>query len=278
MAARARLGTDAAGPVRDNARTQVAKPYIGPMPDQPIPAATLVIFREAASGAPDLLMVERAKTMAFAGGAWVFPGGRIDPADYGACRGRCARPERRRRTRRCHPRNGRGNRRRDRLPGRRPRRLPPSAPHLHAGGPFGEALADAGATLDLAALIPFARWRPAHRHARIFDTHFYIAQAPADATATVDATENVRLAWKTAAQVLAESDAGAATIIYPTRRNLERLARFGDFAAARADAATHPIRTITPFLETRDGVEHLCIPGDCGYPITSEPLTAAVRG
>ena len=48
-----------------------------------IPAATLVIFREAADGGPpELLMVERAKAMAFAAGAMVFPGGRVDPGDH----------------------------------------------------------------------------------------------------------------------------------------------------------------------------------------------------
>lgn len=46
-----------------------------------IPAATLVIFRDRPSLAPELLMVERAGSMAFAGGALVFPGGRVDPAD-----------------------------------------------------------------------------------------------------------------------------------------------------------------------------------------------------
>ena len=47
-----------------------------------IPAATVVIFRNGpAGGPPELLMVQRAKEMRFAGGAAVFPGGRIDPAD-----------------------------------------------------------------------------------------------------------------------------------------------------------------------------------------------------
>src|SRR5690349_12875683 len=47
-----------------------------------IPAATVVIFRHAGDGSsPELLMVQRAKEMRFAGGAAVFPGGRIDEAD-----------------------------------------------------------------------------------------------------------------------------------------------------------------------------------------------------
>ena len=47
-----------------------------------IPAATLVIFRNAPDGgAPQLLMVQRSKEMRFAGGAAVFPGGRVDEAD-----------------------------------------------------------------------------------------------------------------------------------------------------------------------------------------------------
>ena len=50
--------------------------------DEPIPAATLVLVRDRPAGPPELLMVERAAGMAFAGGALVFPGGRIDPADH----------------------------------------------------------------------------------------------------------------------------------------------------------------------------------------------------
>ena len=47
-----------------------------------MPAATVVIFRNcSAGGPPELLMVQRAKEMRFAGGAVVFPGGRVDPAD-----------------------------------------------------------------------------------------------------------------------------------------------------------------------------------------------------
>src|SRR3954471_24652564 len=50
----------------------------------PIPAATLILMRPSPGGAPDILFIERAQTMAFAAGALVFPGGRIDPEDHEA--------------------------------------------------------------------------------------------------------------------------------------------------------------------------------------------------
>src|SRR4051812_37887743 len=51
------------------------------MTDEAIPAATLILVRDRAGAAPELLMVERSDKMAFAAGALVFPGGRIDEAD-----------------------------------------------------------------------------------------------------------------------------------------------------------------------------------------------------
>ena len=43
------------------------------MSDVAIPAATLVVMRDMPSGSPQMLMVERARSMIFAGGAIVFP-------------------------------------------------------------------------------------------------------------------------------------------------------------------------------------------------------------
>src|SRR5687768_7163094 len=50
------------------------------MSDDAIPAATLVVWRDSGS-VPEILVVERSATMAFAAGAIVFPGGRVDLAD-----------------------------------------------------------------------------------------------------------------------------------------------------------------------------------------------------
>lgn len=246
-----------------------------------IPAATLVIFREAAAGGPpELLLVERAKAMAFAGGALVFPGGRVDAGDYAlaAALGDDA-DEMAHRIAAIRETIEEAGLPIGLAPAPTGEALAALRAALHGGATFGEALAAAGTALELDGLVPFARWRPAHANMRIFDTRFYLAPLPANAPdATVDRTENTRLLWATAAQVLADADAGRATIIYPTRRNLERLALFGSFAEAAAQARAYPVRTITPVTEQRDGRPHLCIPADLGYPVTAEPMRDAMRG
>ncbi|RHW18882.1 NUDIX domain-containing protein [Sphingomonas gilva] len=245
---------------------------------EPIPAATTVLFRDRADGPPELLMVERAATMAFAGGAMVFPGGRIDPGDRRLAElhapdieDAAARIAAIRETLeeagiavgldplpsidQCRAMRGR----------------------LHDGEAMSAVLGDH--RLALGELVPFARWLPAHAHMRIFDTLFYIAAAPPGSSEpVVDATENVAARWTTAADLLAEADRGEARIIFPTRRNLERLARYASFADAVADARAHPVRAITPYAEEREGGMHLCIPDDLGYPVTSELMTGALRG
>ena len=250
-----------------------------PLPEA-IPAATLVVFRDRDDGPPEILMVERAKAMAFAGGALVFPGGRIDPGDHALA----ALPP--------HDRFANAAARiaavRETLEeaGLAVALDPPPAPEalvrmraaLHAGEPLADAMAPAGATLALDRLVPFARWRPAHRGMRLFDTWFYLARGPEGVEASVDRTENVRLSWMRAADVLAEADAGRATIIFPTRRNLERLAMFNSFEEAVAHARSYPIGVITPWTEDRDGVPHLCIPDNLGYPVTAQPTDSAFRG
>ena len=245
-----------------------------------IPAATLVIFRERAGGPPELLMVERAKAMVFAGGAMVFPGGRIDPGDHALAETMAGEADdlaaRIAAVRETIEEAGLAIGL-DPLPGADA--LSRLRAALHAGEPLGGALKAAGTTLKLDALVPFARWRPAHRNMRIFDTRFYLARLPEGAPqATVDATENTRLVWATAQSVLDDADAGHLQIIYPTRRNLERLAQFASFEEATVHAAAHPLRVVTPWTESRGGTDHLCIPDDLGYPVTSEALEAAARG
>jgi 8-oxo-dGTP pyrophosphatase MutT (NUDIX family) len=242
-----------------------------------IPAATLVLMREAKGGLPELLVTERTGRMAFAAGALVFPGGRIDAADREAASG-FALPDAAARIaaiRETIEETGLA-------PGLSPAPDAAATETLRAGvlrdEPFAPLLAGLGLALDLEALTPFARWCPNFRETRRFDTLFFLAEAPAGAPEpTVSEHEAVRAFWASAADILAEVEAGDAHVIFPTRRNLERLARFGSIAEARADAALHPVTRITPWLEERGGVPHVCIPEGIGYPVTSEPLETARR-
>jgi hypothetical protein len=147
---------------------------------------------------------------------------------------------------------------------------------LDEGAPFSALLDVLGLSLDLGALTPFARWCPTFKEARRFDTIFFVAEAPGG-TASAAEAEAVRTLWASASQVLEEANSGRARIIFPTRRNLERLARFASIEEARADAAAHEVRKVVPWIEEREGVKWLCIPDDLGYPVTAEPLETARR-
>ena len=247
----------------------------------PIPAATLAIFRDGAEGVPELLFVERAGGMAFAAGALVFPGGRVDPDDHAIAAGFPA----------LDPEDSAA-----RVAAIRETleesglaigfaRLPDAAEAgamraaLAGGEAFGAILAEGGWALAPEALVPWARWCPSFRESRNFDTRFYLARLPAGAhPATVDQTENVHLFWATAQDVLDRAARGEAHLIFPTRRNLERIAAQGGFAAAAAHAARIPIRMIQPWIEERADARYLCIPEDQGYPVTVEKLATVRRG
>ncbi len=241
----------------------------------PIPAATLVVMRECVFGPPELLIVERSAAMRFAGGALVFPGGRVDPGDRALAA--------------LHPGDSEDVAARIAairetieeaglaIGVRGALDIEHARTALYAGEAPGAVLT--GCALDLDALVPFARWLPHQGVAhRVFDTRFYLARWPEGAGEPVaDGNENARLFWATARDVLQDADAGRVRIIFPTRRNLERLAQFGSFDEAVADARAHAVETITPWAEERGGVEHLCIPEGLGYPVTSQPIEAALR-
>lgn len=245
-------------------------------------AATLVIFRDRQRLPAELLMMERAREMEFAGGALVFPGGAVD-ADDAATAARFGTELA------ADEAAGRVAAIREtleesglaigfaRLPGADVARE--MRCRLLEGEAFGGLLADYRMELDLDRLVPFARWCPNHNHPRNYDTRFYLARLPDGShDPQVDATENVHLLWAGAQDVLDRAEHGEFRLIFPTKRNLERLARFPDFDAARAHALSIAIRTILPWSEEREDGRHLCIPDDLGYPVTSELMSKTLRG
>ena len=149
---------------------------------------------------------------------------------------------------------------------------------LHEGANFAELLANFGLRLDLDALTPFSRWMPAFKQPRKFDTLFYLVAGPAgDWHPHPQEGECVAAEWSSPSELLQRIDRGQASAIFPTKRNLERLAQHGTIEEALADAANHSLDTIIPWVEEIDGEPHVRIPDGRGYPVISEPLATAFR-
>jgi 8-oxo-dGTP pyrophosphatase MutT (NUDIX family) len=246
------------------------------MTDEAIPAATLIIVRDRTGAAPQLLMVERARGMAFAAGALVFPGGRIDEADrqLGSELGIDA----------AAIAAVRESVEESAVPvGLAPTPTPQHAVELQqalvADRPFAKLLKEARLTIDPGALTPFARWVPKFHAVRRFDTLFYVTRCPDGAwEPRVVEGECARAEWVSAAEVLEREARGEARLIFPTRRTLERLAQHHSFEAIRADALAHPIEPVTPWVEERDGEKFITIPSHLGFPVTQERLDGLWRG
>jgi 8-oxo-dGTP pyrophosphatase MutT (NUDIX family) len=240
-----------------------------------IPAATLVTVRERPGDAPELLMVERAEGMAFAGGALVFPGGRIDDGDrrMAATDDSAAAVAAIRETLE---------------EAAIPVGLSPvpsvetcleMQAELLADEPFELLLERHGLELQLEALIPFARWVPKFHATRRFDTVFFLARAPGSDRIPYVAEGECRGAlWISATDALDRESRGEARLIFPTRRNLERLAKHSSFEDMQADAEAHPIEPISPWVEEIDGENFITIPEGVGYPVTRERLDGLWRG
>lgn len=258
-------------------------PVTGEVMPPATPAATMVIFRNNPEGGPPLiLMVERVKSMAFAGGMVVFPGGKVDDhdrayagiIDHGLDLHEAA--ARLAVIRETIEEAGLALA----LDGVTDAAdCAEARAALHDGASLKEICDDNGWTPQLDQLVPWARWRPPSLETRVFDTRFYLIDAgDAHLPAVVDNTENRMLFWDSAAGVLERVARKEVKAIFPTMRNLERLAQFDNFADTAAHAADHPVQLMLTYVEERDGVPHICIPEGHGYPVTAEAMTSAMRG
>ncbi len=249
-----------------------------------IPAATIVIFRNGPAGQPpEILMTIRSRNMVFAGGMAVFPGGRVDEADFDLARTMAgsddvdeianqiaAVRETLEETGLAIGLNGEINA--DSARKARERLLEVKA--------LAPVLEEFGWSLDLTQMTPFARWYPKNENiARVYDTRFYLANlGTGEVDIEADLSENTHLFWTSAQGALDAAETEEIKIIFPTRRNLERLALFNSFEEAKAQAEAIPVRTIVPKVDQSSGQPMLTIMEDAGYPITKELLESVMRG
>jgi 8-oxo-dGTP pyrophosphatase MutT (NUDIX family) len=245
--------------------------------DAAIPAATLIVVRDGPPAEPPaLLIVQRATGMAFAGGALVFPGGRIDEQDRAMANASADGEARIAAIRETIEETA--------IPvGLEPLPTPELAlklqEQLRTGDPFATALESLGLSVDTGVMTPLARWVPAFHATRRFDTMFFLARAPkGEWVPNAAEGECAGAFWMSAAEVLESDRRGEAKLIFPTRRTLERLALHRSFDAMVADARAFPIAPITPWLEENGGDRFIAIPENIGFPVTREKLDGLWRG
>jgi len=228
------------------------------MPETFIPAATLILF-----DGPRHLLLERAAHLRFAPGVLVVPGGRVE-ADDAVLGGDDEAAAKVAAIRETLEETGLAVGIR---PAPTPAQIAAWRAALKDGAAFSALLAAAGCTLELVALIPYARWLAPAVIARRFDTYFFVARAEGG-EAEVDSTESAALLWLTAPDALAAGH----PLMFPTARTLERLAAHPSFEATQAHLATVTLRPLAPEVLVIEGERHLRIPATSGYPVTLAPL------
>jgi 8-oxo-dGTP pyrophosphatase MutT (NUDIX family) len=228
------------------------------------PAATVMLLRDTAAGV-EVFMLRRTNAAAFAGGMYVFPGGRVDPADgegddafvvaairecYEECGVLLAVDADGRMVDDGHPvlahRHG-----------------------VHDGSVDIRALAeDHGLRLLTDALPWVSHWiTPKGETTRRFDTRFFVAASPTGQSSHHDDNETVASMWVRPADALDRYEAGELQLMPPTIANLRFLGDHADVVAAMAASwamGTPPC--ILPKLKVVDGrMVGIAMPGDADY-------------
>jgi 8-oxo-dGTP pyrophosphatase MutT (NUDIX family) len=141
------------------------------------------------------------------------------------------------------------------------------------GNAFVDMVCEEGLELALEQLVPYAHWVTPEVSPKRFDTHFFIAEAPAGQVARHDGSEAVDAFWIRPADALDDCAQRRRTIIFPTLCNLALLAQTGDVAGAVQAARSRQVRRIQPTLDRRaDGKLIPVLAPDCGYPALSPDL------
>lgn len=257
------------------------------MTDKPVPlAATLLLLRDTAAGFEVLMITRHAETV-FAGGAAVFPGGRLDPEDADPallqhCRAVPGIDTAQMALRICAIRETfeeaglllarrRGE---ERLLGGSALDMVQEELLLRLGHPadFAELIVEGRLELATDLLVPFAHWITPEIRPRRYDTYFYLAPAPLEQEARHDGREAVDSIWIAPGQAAENGAAHRVKMIFATRFNLQKLARSATSEAAFAAARAAKIVTVTPvYRETPQGLMW-CIPIEAGYGIAETPV------
>ncbi len=261
----------------------------------PVDAASVLLLRDSDEGLQVLLM-RRAQASQVLGGAYVFPGGKVDAEDHSAqaLQHLSEPPERLR----------------ERL--QESALEPPRAAGLFmaalreafeecgvlagqdADGPalarqlreqldqlgWHQSLRQTGQTLRTHDLLPWSRWitprQPAVTNKR-FDTRFFVARVCDDQVASHDNFETTDSVWLTPLQALRRYADGKIDLVAPQIMSLYELKAHRTVAQALDEARERAPALIEPHPFDQDGQRILCYPGDASHPVAQRAMRGPTR-
>jgi 8-oxo-dGTP pyrophosphatase MutT (NUDIX family) len=138
---------------------------------------------------------------------------------------------------------------------------------LAEGEPLIALAEEYGWTLDAGALVPFARWVTPRVEQRRFDARFFLAVAPPESEDAIhDEKETVTSAWKRPSDAVAEHLEGRIDLPPPTLRTLEELSAYACVADVLAAARARRPPLVRPVFRDLGGTWILALPGDPEHP------------
>lgn len=186
------------------------------------PAATVVVLRDGDAGL-EVLLARRSSKLAFHGGAWVFPGGRIDPADYGDAPGDLDAAARRAAVR--------------------------------------EAKEEAGIDVDPGALVHLSNWTTPEISPKRFATWFYVGPV-AGGTEVADGAETDAVQWFRPLEALEARAAGTIELAPPQYVTLLELCTYANVADAMAAVDRAEAVDYLPRFHFLDAGGAICVYAD----------------
>jgi glyoxylase-like metal-dependent hydrolase (beta-lactamase superfamily II)/8-oxo-dGTP pyrophosphatase MutT (NUDIX family) len=231
----------------------------------PRPAATLALLRDGECG-PEVLLMRGTHLAQFASGAYVFPGGAVDVADHDPALAMLSRGiDDVQASRALGMREGGfaywiaairecceeaglllaydGSGDLVAIEGESPRAEFATQRRALAQGhlALADLLREGGLALATDKLAYLGRWITQPGRPRRFDTRFFVARAPLRQQSEHDGTELLHHVWLTPEEALARNARGEVSLLYPTLKTLQTLARFKAvdeaIAYARSDRA-----------------------------------------
>jgi 8-oxo-dGTP pyrophosphatase MutT (NUDIX family) len=264
----------------------------------PRDAATVILLRDRPEAPYELFLMRRGRNQAFMGGAFVFPGGRLDQADTdpelaAGVGGFCAADAKRLLQETDLPeatafglfvaairetfeeagvllaRNVRGS------------AVDLSAPEtaarfadyrleLHEGRlTLAELVRREGLLFAFDLMVPYSHWITPEIETRRFDTRFFLARLPKGQLPVHDRMELTESRWMSPAFALAEHAAGRIVLMPPTLKTIEELLTFSSTTQLFTAARSRRIRTILPDAFWTDDGFGIRLPYDSEYALTA---------